>query len=375
MQSLFTRLGNRDGGERGWPKAASLFLFFFLFIGVLGCLPYQKTYVAKIFLSQWFLAGMVAFFYLRNKWLRAFLIWITLRMSMSYRVLNNHALFVFFSIILAMMFYQFVQDKIKRKDFLDIVCVVAITQLFWVYLQIFGMDPIFKPGPLYIYHSNLYAGFMGNPNLSGILIAICLPAFFRRKWIWFLPLFVYPFYRIECITAMFALAVGVFFYLYHKKHIIWPVAILGPIAWFLGGHRIIGFTQGPRFTLWTNLAPILKHRPIVGNGVGQYKFISGPAISTLKDMHLFNWSTAHNDLLQLYSEVGAIAILILTGYLVTLFLKRGMDLNLSTMIVIGLICSLGFFVFYTPVALLLLGAAALLEKGGKNDYPLYRTET
>jgi len=375
MPSLFTRLSNKIEGKGRWPSAASLFLFFFLFVGILGCLPYQKLYLGKLFLTQWFLAGMVAFFYIRNWWLKAFLIWVTLRMVLSLKSLNNLALLVFFSIILALLFYQFIQDKVKREDFLNILCVIALVQVGWVWIQILIKDPLFQLTAGYLWRKHLPAGFMANTVLSGILLAICIPAFFRRGWVWFLPLFVYPFYRIKCITAIFALGLGLFFYLYHRRHIIWPAIVVGPLLWMVGGHRILGFAEDPRYRLWGGLIAVIKRHPIIGYGMGQYRFVGGPIISTVRDTSLFNWSTAHSDPIQLWIDAGIIALLILGGYLIVLFLRRGRDPILSTIVLIGLICSLGFFVFYTPVALLPLGAAALLEKGGRDDNPLHGTET
>lgn len=379
MSNLFTQQqDNIIGGARGRLSPASLFLFFFLFIVILGFLPAQKLYITKLFLSQWFLAGMVMFFFVRSFWLKTFLLWITIRMAMSYKELNNLSLLCFFSVILALLFYQFIQDKINRDDFLNILCVVSLTQLVYVYVQILGYDALFKVNSLYKYFSNLNTGFMGNTNLSGILLAVCMPAFFRRGWCKFLPLFIYGLYKVNCITACLGLGIGIVFYLYHRFKIIWPVFLVSPFSAFLDWNKISGFMAGPRVLLWKEVFPAIKRRLWFGYGIGQYRYVSTPIVTTLKRVAPINWSCAHNDLLQIWTDAGLIVVLCLLGFALHLFLMRHNDYILSTIILIGTICSMGFFVFYTPIGFIILGACALLLKKvsitGKekfsDDYPV-----
>jgi len=336
----------------------------------LGFLPAQKLYVTKIFISQWFLAGLVAFFCVKNFWFKLFLLWITARMIIGYQTINNLAILMFLTIALTGIYWQFVQ-KINKQDFLNILCIIALIQIGWIYMQIAGYEPLFKVTPLYKNFANLNTGLMGNTNLSGILLALCVPAFFRKGWAWLLPLFIYPFYKVNCTTALVALAIGAIFYLYHKFKIIWPTIIFAPIALFLGWPKIIAFNAGPRLNLWKTLIPIIKQHPIAGYGIGQYKYVSSPVITTLKRIAPLNWSTAHNDFLQLWIDVGLVAVLIIVGFLISLFLKRHNDYVLAAIILIGVICSMGFFVAYTPLMFITLGAGALIMKGKRNADTLY----
>ena len=288
--------------------------------------------------------------------------WITLRIALKYSSLDNLALLTFFSVILACLFYQFTKDKIQKKDFLDIICIIALVQVSWVYLQIFKLDLLFKVNPLYKNFVNLNAGFMGNTNLSGILLAICLLAFFRKGWCWCLPVFIYPFYKINCFTAIMALGIGIAYFILRKSKDSAVCIIMLTLLLLSGWHKIAGYN--PRFDLWERLIPIIKTHPFVGWGIGQYRFIASPIISK-KLVSSLNGTCAHNDLLQLWIDAGLVAVVIAIGFIVWLFVKYSKnDIQLTTIVLVGIISSLGFFTFYTPVAFLILGAMALMEKGG-----------
>jgi len=160
---------------------------------------------------------------------------------------------------------------VNREWIYNFICVVALLNVLWQILQIFGIYWIVYPPHM---HETIYVGLMGNPNDTSAMLAICLPAFFRGKWKWGIPVILLGLILAKAMVGCVAVGVvGLTFLRFDKKSLVLLLVIIVCVFSFA---KYEGFSLkgqlADRGTIWKDSVTFAKEKPF-GWGFGQYRFI------------------------------------------------------------------------------------------------------
>ena len=285
------------------------------------------------------------------------------------------------------MVYQVLSDKIKPYHInliLNSICVVILIQTLWMIANYFGIWFLTIPVgieanviPNYLHIDlglkSVTTGLLTHHNMASALLALSLPAFFRKKWYRFVPL-------VWCGLLIGKSAGGVvpaavitvlFLFFRFRKHRL-KIALLTVVGIILFISRPFGLDKflgcSGRTGMWKLMIQhIIPKKPIVGIGVGQFKSFFPLFYTFITDNLNFkeHFSTAHNEYLQLWIEQGLIGLGLAMGFIGSLFYKIPKT-AISGLAVLGIIAGLincGVnFLFHTTGAIVLLFWFIILEK-------------
>jgi len=223
---------------------------------------------------------------------------------------------------------------------LNMVCVAVIAQMFFLSLQIFGFDPY----SLFGAKGNLSpTGLMANRNETSAFIAICSPAFFRRRWIYFMPLIAANLIGANSLNGVLALLLTLCAYMWldpkvrKNKIILGSAAIcmiymLQDITPQLNLNKTVQTptvqtpliseesSSGQRLYIWKkSLKLTLDNQPFLGFGLGNWKNVDQYIIQKRAYKGSTSWSRLHNTFIQGYVEMGALFVVIILGYGVNIY--------------------------------------------------------
>lgn len=303
----------------------NLFSFFAIFVlvaGVIGYIPDKRLglYLSKNLVLEWAVILFIAMFFLKNWWLKGFLVWSLIATIHNY---NKWSFLVLHTIVLMMVFYQILCDNLNHKNsvyLLNVICVLALLQTTLMILQYYDIWFLFRPKTI---GTRPLVGFLANPNHAGAFLALSLPAFFRRKWIWLIPIVLLGLVMADSTGAMIAATIGtmafVWFIVPSKRWLFVPLVLLAGagVIWKYDLSAI--FSINARFQAWKGiLTDYIPLKWFMGWGLGQFKvsfpkiyqlFISGYPSTTSR------WEYAHNEFIQLWAEWGIIGLGMVLGYL------------------------------------------------------------
>ena len=364
----------------GWHSAISLTLVFSAI--TLGMYPAKYMFWMRCRIAEYAIIAGISLFFLKNWWHKIFMLWILLISAIWIAThkpnLNISTFISFHYVFIFMVAYQIAMDKIKTIDLPKMInglCVVVLINLAFMYLQYFGLDPFFisHGGPSTIGVPYFVQGTWGHTNFSGAFLALTLPLFYRKKWIWFVPPIIFMLVLNFSLGAILSAGFGTMFYLMFSK--LRKTVKVGLIIIVLFSVWVYGTKfDASQFKIdhgrWQYINPTLKMikaRPIVGGGLGQYKI----AIAALNpNMKI---SSAHFEFLELWAETGLIGILPIIGFFLSLFIlfiryHSYIGLLAMTGLVTGLINSCSTFLFHTPMAWILLFFMVVVLKEGFRCY-------
>ncbi len=195
-----------------------------------------------------------------------------------------------------------VRSPVSRRTVLNLVCIYAIVNVLWQLLQISGHTIWYNP----IYSGAFtLVGLQTNVGETSVLMAVCLPAFFRRRWVWLLPIPLIGLVMARATVGMLALAVVGFVYTFSR---IWKeqgrvsgLAALGILSAMLVSHVLImdpfiwEQQKNSRLQTWKESVVIALGKPIRGQGFGQFCTMV-PLLSTPLQLTV-------PDRLRLYDEI------------------------------------------------------------------------
>jgi len=269
-----------------------------------------------------------------------------------------------FVVIFAGLYAMFVYAKPEMETWLNFLAWVALIEVVRIACQRLGWDPFYVPVNLAT-SITVAAGSQGNIGWSGAVLAMCTPAFLRRSHIWGLIPLGLALYVENSLTPALAAAGGILTYLLIAERgarratlVIMAVYAIGLYVVFVdsgdGGHR---------FAVWRRAADLSLHREswLLGYGLGSWMVLFPDGV------HWF-LRRAHNDVLQVWFELGAMGIAALgcyawftisrfvrarpwgrtdaLGRVVRTKMQRDVLLAGSALVAI-LLCSLGNFPFHT----------------------------
>jgi O-antigen ligase len=170
------------------------------------------------------------------------------------------------------------------------VCIIAMLNVLWQVLQLAGVPTI--PNPLITTGRGSLIGLQGNMNEVSALLAVCLPAFFRRRWAWLIPIPVAGLVMAESLGGVLAATAIAALFVYDRRpqtadrrrpsavgrrYRTYPVIalLIVAIAAFavFRDHFSLQQQRSTRLLAWEKSIAAALHKPVLGWGFGQYSAV------------------------------------------------------------------------------------------------------
>lgn len=288
--------------------------------------------------------------------------------SMFYPVYGPHSFYAQKMVFLGCLWFFLIVHFVNDVDpIMDALCYGAIINLI---VQCFQSIFMTLDLPFWL-TSGEPTGLMANPNEIAALYIFCLMAFFRKKWftgirLAWIPLIVGGIIISHSKMAIVCLAFGFMIWLFYQtmygkeyNHIRYLMLIFMVIlmGWFILCVPIPSLYL--RFKVWMYTLPILAKHWVIGAGIGHWKVLFKGAMP----FDGCRWDMAHNDIYQMWAEMGVIPLLLLAWYFFDI-INRFKKEAILTYIAIGMITinACGNFPFHiAPLAMIALTWMAILE--------------
>ena len=343
--------------------------------------------------QQWgFMLGLMVIFglLLKNIWLTLFLGWtIFLFAFFKFETGLIYVTNIFFGCLL----YYLVKVSFKKEHisfFINAVLWFAVLNILYMFLQINGYDFIYRytapdlTNLGQITQNIIPTGFMGQRQVCGAFLALCVPLLATRRSKWAilgaLGLFI-PLYFSKAGLAILAAGIGLGFVLWYKIpkkiwFIIVPVVLCFSIIYFIK----IDKPDTARKLLWKQVLNDCVRHPVTGWGLDsfrnttsykdfKYQLGSREVMSAEgTTIYIEWWDNPHNLLISLLFEFGIIGLFLLGGYLRQCgiwFLRAVKEpdvIGLAGFIIVALLVSQGHFImFLARTAVIVIIGVALFE--------------
>jgi len=370
----------------------------------------------KHIVLEWSLALFIALYFLKNKCLKLFLAWALIRTALGSLEMVNPKLitayiqnvnFSLHTIFVCLIFYQVVADRLNRhtiKWILNGLCIIVLLQCLMMFLQRLGIwfyiipatniDPLMTDRFLHFgaeatYVSNWVqifpmdqvrkvSGFLSHFNMAASLLALGLPAFFRPKWYWGIPLVCLALFFSHSLGGIIPATLALVALVCWKagKHRYWiiPAVVSLCIAYVYKFDSFQNLLVGTgRIGTWNELiTKIIPKRPIIGWGIGQYKLVFTSIHEAISGTGYIRnrMVQAHNDWIQLFIDTGFIGFSLAVGFIISLIVKGfRAGTNIAKIALIGLMATVlnsnVNFLFQTTPGIIGLLWFAILGKGEK----------
>jgi len=238
-------------------------------------------------------------------------------------------------------------------------------------LQLFNVDPTSMPR---VGNVEAIEGVMSYKHGLSAILAICLPAFLRRRWAWgLIPIIIGLGMAKTFVGPLAVLAALLWFTWKGMKFWLSRVVLLTGTLILLVGYAV--FIDAPD-TAWRSrimevaAVEFMKH-PFTGSGLNHFQFLFGDEdiakyTANYRQYHKYG----HNDFLQAGFEMGFLAPLIVLGYLVNVYRRytSEVDMEVMTLITIFIAASVGFTFHIGLSALIAITQMAMLEKKLRGAY-------
>jgi len=212
------------------------------------------------------------------------------------------------------------RSAVPARWIYNFICCYTIWNVFWQLLQILGLATQY--GGFFTAASSLsptiFPGLQTNIGETSALYAVCLPAFFRRRWAWLLPVPLAGLVFVRESVGITAAAIaGVAYFIMgipgQKKLLATVSAILILVcgigyAAFIDPFSFESFKQS-RLQTWKESVFIAMQKPWFGWGYGQFHAVV-PLLSTPTQLLV-------DDRKRLYNEVEDKRALLATAYKIT----------------------------------------------------------
>lgn len=163
------------------------------------------------------------------------------------------------------------EGKVSKEALYNTICIIALFNAVWVFMQVCGVFIVTQPV------SGTYkAGLMANRCDEAALLAMCLPFFFRRKWVWGLIIIIPALVAVESHGGILAAAIvtGAYATIAMKKYWIVALCMVGLVIFF-GFVRPIFPLQSLKSeyrTAWAEAVDVWQTKPF-GWGIGQFRYV------------------------------------------------------------------------------------------------------
>lgn len=257
------------------------------------------------------------------------------------------------NIIVGVLFYFILVTSITNSDFIDnliimFICGIGITVCFLV-----SFTNILN------YNSNELSAFF----------ALCLPAFFKKKWCFLIPVIIWGLILAESCCGFIASIIGIVFVSFFTLNLQFFLGLL--IASIIGFLLYLLFIDIPtisvRLKLWLELLKEYKNCWVFGAGLGGLKWITlkNKVFMFIDANGKFWWRKASNEYIHALLENGIFFIIILVGYGINIIkrvIRRDLYLTLSAILIITILSFFTYLFHNGFLAMLSLTWLALFER-------------
>ena len=336
-----------------------------------------------------------------NLWFGLFLVLASF--SAWFPVNSEHSekahMMVLYGVIWFFLCVQFLNTKKARGRILNTICVIALINVLMLFMQGFiNFDPIHNPiAPTWASGGGWdrvpNVGLMDHQNSVSAMLAFSWVAFVRKGWIWCLIPVTVGFVLAKTFAGPLAVAISIPFskrlyvdafpdFILKFKDKLPKGRFLVPLLCLMalyGYYLKVDKPDTPwRYRTLEVGTTLLKQHWIFGSGIGHWQdvFASSKisnAITGYIGKRKEFMAQAHNDPFQMFFEMGIGSVIILFGYLISIF-RRYRKAALRPMIafVIVAIDSMAFFPFHIALlGMLALTWMAILEKNLKPVRPCF----
>lgn len=214
--------------------------------------------------------------------------------------LFDRSLKIFLLILVSCFFVSWYQEIEEQKK-LFFIRISALLLCSYILIQKLGYYEL-KTRGLIVCLGNF------NPTTAGIYLALCFPAFLRKKW-WTCLFFIgFGLYEANSLTAYIVVLLSLFIFFYSIKEIsylhILAIILFLSFGLFLYNNNYIAIFQkeiqnNTRWSVW-NIGLQASGDQLFGRGLGSWKIL----FPYFTDDHRLWWSNAHNEYIQGFFEYG-----------------------------------------------------------------------
>jgi len=377
-------------------KIKPLIISLLLILGVVAILPDQTLNLRcnRQLLAAWIAMIAFALFFLKNPWLRWFLVWMVLRVIWSFVLKDTGGEFYITlnTIFIFLISYQFLMNEVRKEHIvhlLNAICIITLLHLLWMGMQFFGLwvfviplnatgGKIFlKDWPLYILITPMkytITGLMGNPNTVSALLALGLPAFFRKRWCWAIPLIWMGLVSSHSNGGTIPAGLATLWLVWNTtgRHKYWILSGLGitGIIYLLKKGDFIADIWGVRPRMWWAVfRDVISKHWIIGWGIGKFKIAT-----THPNQKICIYGMLHNEWLELWFEQGIIGFGLVMGFMISAVKRYWFTINKSWISRIAFIGVLTVmfngsvnFLFHVSPGIMAIVWFVILEKSLKKE--------
>lgn len=364
-------------GKNIHERKVAFYIALILLFPILGYIPDSNIPLSinKAMLAEWLVLGFIALFFFRNKWLKLWVLWITLCMVTRF---NRFSYMEFNTILFYLLFFQLITTRLNKKSInliYDIIVVIALIQLSMMFLQFFHIYKFYAVKKGLEGH---LAGVVGEIDSAGALLAISIPVFVRGRLKVFIPFLILGLYLARSLMPMISVIAGLMVYVSIKLPK-WRFRIIGLsvicfLTYILKRENVQSLLTGNgRFDTWREMWKLILEKPIKGWGIGHYRIVF-PALDLgiLRPENKTAWFTAHNEYLQMIVEEGIVGFFLgmeFIGSTIERYCRKMKDFAFPAFIgiVIALVNCMGHFLIHTVVGLIAIVYFGIITIGGENE--------
>ena len=323
-------------------------------------------------------AGVMLFY--KDKWLLAYYVWLLFCLFTKDTPMTGQRMYVLFFALLFFWIIRTQLDKRNARIILNGIAILGIFHTILIIIQSTGHWPLYKIMPKYL-NAQLWPGVCSDTNTGGSLLALCFPAFLRKRWCWGLIPIAIGLYLSQALGGVMACFVGLVAYSCYRfdsKMLITGILII--IVGFMGFYMVkkeparLKGNLGYRADLIPLVVEQMVAHPIRGYGLGAFywlfqfqhkehyksKTLDGVVRST-------TWRRAHNDYLEIAYNQGFVGLLLGIGLIFSHMIKFVRKKKFETFALIGFVGviiamanSTVHFLWHTPAILMAIFYLALM---------------
>lgn len=357
MLPLYNKIGFVDLGRTSKDN-----LFLILSIVLIGVLPEKAR---KVPWAMCALAGYVILSVIHNQVNPASVI----VMMQSFYIVGGVVLFI--------AFYE-KHDQKSLNYILNGMAIGAILQSIFGIANFFSLNLYERivtamVGDVHyirIAVSKEIVGSLGHSNLLGSYVALTVPAFFRPKWVWLLPLPVLLVSLSQSLMGIGASFCACIYWLNSQYKVfdrftVYLLSILGMLLLFAGG---VGGADSQRFSAWKRIFSVvdLKH----------FLFGKGPGWFALQRLNLVDgiMGQEHSGFISVFNVIGILAFALIMPVFCKYLLQEEREPIFHASLYASFCSSFGHFTLHqsTVAIIIIVMAAICLAEGNKDELNLER---
>lgn len=199
-------------------------------------------------------------------------------------------------------------------------------------------------------------GTLGNANIMGAMLAMSLPVFFRRTWLWFSPVVFIGIYLSGSVTPWLIVGASVIGYLWTTR--INKILFLAPVVGVIVSHVVVWgeWFNNHRIHIWTKIIAKSHGYEIFGRGTG---FIS--LNSNAWKLNDTAATQAHNEYIELFYTYGLMGVALVTA---VLWMRKDEDKIRTAILSGGIVGAFTHFELHVAITSLLFAYALFYNYSG-----------